>query len=533
MLVASAACAGVLWIPEKMADPVHPAPRPQNDASTDTLSDARKDNQEYAAILSYFAHKPLSRWFRTPAGESNAPSHDRASSAALSMPATPVAPPSYWMSGPEPLTDPAAATAHSLALGDVSRDGRDDLVFLSLLGAMAVEDYVSEIYVATQRADGSLGAAVRVGDSGNSFSRQLKIADLDRDGFNEIITTTVDGVMILRSNADGTFTPHTTPAGDPYDILVTDVDRDGYLDVLVDSSDRSATVVHGDGQAAFDRVSTLPLHTSGTRATGDVTGDGLDDLILGNVLDGLMEDSLIYPALPYGGYGAPTVLSLPLGSSPAVSFVVGDFNGDGRGDLVMNQVGRDANLRLYTQDAEGKLRAPVEIARYSASGPMIATDLNRDGRTDLAIAHTAWSYVGYYLQANGVLMPETLIDAYQSQGRETYFAAGDLNHDGCGDFAIARSSQPPMLLFGKGCAPRGRIAACCSRPLAVERSPVAVAGLASPPTRPRSGGMATSTDTGVARDALSRLERDAQRGRVASRRFPRSSNRAYLLTADP
>lgn len=518
MMVAGGACAGMLCVSQKATNPVHLASILQADTATHTLAAARGDDLEETAAPRAFDYRPSGHWVRRPVGRADARSSDRAAATtSASMPPMPLASSSYWMSGPEFLTDPAAATAHTLAVGDVSRDGRDDLVFFSLRGAMAVEDYITEIYVAYQRDDGRLDTAIKIGDSGNSFSSQLKIADLDRDGFNEIVTTTVDGVMILRSKADGTFASTTTPAGDPHAILITDVDRDGYPDVLVDSADLSATVVHGDSRGAFNRVSILPLLTSGARTTGDVTGDGLDDLILANVLNGLMEEFRIYPALSSGGYGTPTVLSLPLGSNPAVSMVVGDFNGDGRGDLVLNELGNDKKLRLYTQNYQGELATPVMIDRYSAAGPMIATDLDRDGRTDLATAHTGWSYVGYYLQGSAGLMPEIPINAYQSQGRNNYFATGDLNHDGCGDMAVARSSQSPVLLYGKGCTPRPRFVACCSRPIAVEHS---VAGLAaaSPPARPQDRGMTATPGGG----------HDARGARGGPRTvLPGLNNRAY------
>ncbi|MBO7942576.1 VCBS repeat-containing protein, partial [Streptomyces sp. S9] len=139
-------------------------------------------------------------------------------------------------------------------------------------------------------------------------------------------------ILVLRSNGHGTFFGSLTPASYPNDLVVTDVDRDGYLDVLVDSSNTTATVVHG-GRDGFNRTSTLPLPASAERTVGDVTGDGLDDLILGTIFNRPLEEFRVYPALASGGYAAPVVMSLPLGSNHTGSLAVGDFNGDGRGDL--------------------------------------------------------------------------------------------------------------------------------------------------------------------------------------------------------
>lgn len=436
------------------------------------------------------------------------------------------------MAAPEFLSDPAASQAYSIAVGDVSGDGRDDLVFLSRRFTPNPIDTRTEIYAAYQRGDGHLDAAVKIGDSGNNLAYQLLIADLDRNGAGDIITATLNGVMVLRSNADGTFTSSTTVVGDPQNMVVTDVDRDNYLDVLVDSSDTSSTVIHG-GSGSIGRTSTLPLPSSAVRTTGDVTGDGLEDLIIATIFNRPFEEFRIYPALASGGYAAPVLLSLPLGSNQTASLAVGDFNADGRGDLALDEARDGANLRLYLQDSLGNLAPSIDIARQRGSGSLIATDLNRDGRADLAIAHTGWSYIGYYLQTGSGLAPETVIEAYQFQGRLNYFAAGDLNHDGCGDLMIARSgSQSPVLLYGQGCA-RRRIADCRLPAVAVEGSGLVAAGLASPLVHQHNDDVGANLREGLTRDAGARFGRNGRSVHGVPLQTSEAPNRAGIPVLDP
>lgn len=429
---------------------------------------------------------------------SSAGPRGRSRIAPLSTPTVLLDLPSYSMAAPEFLSDPAAAQARSIAVGDVSGDGRDDLVFLSLRSAANPADSRMEIYAAYQRDDGHLDAAVKIAESNDIFAYQILVADLDRNGLDDIITTTPDGVLVLRSNADGTFTSSTAVTGDPMDLTVTDVDRDGHLDVLADSSDTSATVVHGDGRGGIARTSTLPLPSSAVRTTGDVTGDGLDDLILATIFNRPLQEFRIYPALASGGYAAPVVLSRPPNANSTASLAVGDFNADGRGDLVLDEAMDTASLHLYLQDREGNLTASLDIARERGSGSLIATDLNRDGQTDLAIAHSGWGYIGYYLQTGTAFTPETVINAYQFQGRAYYFAAGDLNHDGCGDLVIARTSQSPVLLYGRGCI-RPRIANCRYPPATLGGTGLATASSTSPFARRHNGDLDTDAGQSLAR----------------------------------
>ena len=482
VILAGAVCVGLLWASQGSANLVR---RPSLSPASVPVS-----------VVSY--ERPLAgltSYARPRTGVvSRARPGSRVGVQPLPMSAVSLLQTSYSMTAPEFLPDPAAVRARSVAVGDISGDGRDDLAFLALRDAGNPANSRMEIYIAYQRSDGRLDAAVKIAESNDSFAYQIVTADLDRNGAADIVTTTVDGVLVLRSNADGTFASSTAVAGDPADFSVTDVDRDGHLDVLVDSSNTSATVVHGDGLGGIAGTSTLPLPASAVRTTGDVTGDGLDDLILATIFNRPLQEFRVYPALASGGYGAPAVLSRPQDANSTGSLAVGDFNADGRGDLVLDEAKDIASLHLYLQDSQGNLASSVAIPRERGAGSLIATDLDRDGRTDVAFAHSGWGYIGYYLQTGAGFTPETVVNAYQFQGRLYYFAAGDLNRDGCGDLVIARTSQSPVLLYGQGCA-RPRIASCRLPPAVAQSSALEPAGFVSPFIR-RHGGEGRAPTSG-------------------------------------
>lgn len=486
VIAAAVACAGLSWAAQGLSDRLRGT----------ALS--RADVAEHAA-----SHAPQ-RGRTASAG-----ARGRAGIAPPPMPALSSATSSYSLTAPVFYPDPAAIAARSVAVGDVSGDGRDDLVFLSLRSAANPMDSRTDIYVVYQRDDGLLGPAIKIGESINFLAYQLLIADLNGDARGDIVTITVTGVMVLRANADGSFTPSTVEVGDPADLVATDVDRDGYLDVLVDSSNTTATVVHGNPRGVIARVSILPLPASAVRTTGDVTGDGLDDLVLGTIFNRPLEEFHIYPALASGGYAAPIVRSLPLGSNHTAALVVGDFNDDGRGDLAQDEARDGAHLRVYLQDALGNLAQPIEIARErgASSESLIAADLNRDGRTDLAIAHSGWGYIGHYLQTPTGLAPESLVNAFNFMGRLNYFATGDLNSDGCGDLVIARTSQAPVLLYGQGCSPRPRITGRPQPAVVVDNPSAPATGLTAPLAPSHNGDAGGDGEVPLTRHAAARFGR--------------------------
>ena len=153
-------------------------------------------------------------------------------------------------------------------------------------------------------------------------------------------------------------------------------------------------------------------------------------------------------------------------------------------------------LHLYFPGFQGNLAWSLDIARQRGSGPLIATDLDRDGRTDVAMAHQrvelhrVLPFEGYSFYT------ETAIDAYQNAGRLNYFAAGDLNHDGCGDLVVSRWSQSPVLLYGQGCS-RPRIADCRYPPM--RGSGLAAVGLVSPLMREHNADVGANVREGLTR----------------------------------
>lgn len=508
IILAGTAYAGLLWASQSLAEWVRRPSATSVRASANAPTDMRAGGRTAFALRPMLERRPSSvRATDSLAAPSSATAYGAAQTGGPPLASANPGQAFYALSAPVFFSDPKALTADSIAVGDVSGDGRDDLVFLIWRNAPIPTDSRKEIYVAYQGTNGVLQAAVRIADTGNHLSVQLLTADLDKDGRSDIITATADSVMLIHANADGSFTPTTVMVGDPYEITVTDVDRDGHLDVLVDASNTYATVIHGDGLGGVDHVSQLPLPSAAVRTMGDVTGDGLEDLILATIYGRPLQEIQVYPALASGGFGAPQSLFPRSSMNQTESLAVGDFNGDGRNDLVLDESRDHANLQVYFQDAQGNLVQGSDMARRPAGGFLIADDLNRDGRTDLAIAHTAWGYVGFYLQTDIGLAAEKTVDAYNYMGRYDYFDTGDLNNDGCGDLVLARSaSQSPVLLYGQ-CVPVP--IADCNLP-ALKGNGVPSAGLA-PLVRRQTEDSIDSPRPGLRRGDAASLAREANR----------------------
>jgi hypothetical protein len=157
----------------------------------------------------------------------------------------------------------------------------------------------SQVSILKGNGDGTFGAATTI-SSGQIWSGLLS-ADFNGDGNPDLIVPInyaygtpplyipnfdQDGLALYMGHGDGSFSPATTlaPGSDPYYPITADVNGDGNLDILYDSSfqgvDDGLTVLlgHGDGTFAAARY---PLPAQSYLAAGNFLGDNAQSLIAG------------------------------------------------------------------------------------------------------------------------------------------------------------------------------------------------------------------------------------------------------------
>ena len=236
--------------------------------------------------------------------------------------------------------------------------------------------------------------------------------DLDGDGLIDIMTSTMDPrrpLVYFRNNGDGTFQDRTqaarlTPQLGGLNIVQTDHDNDGHLDVLVlrggwlmEQGRIRNSLLHNNGDGTFTDVTVEaglaePALPTQTGAWADYDNDGDLDLFVGN--EGWRReegDSVLYADNLFrnNGDGTFTDVAAEAGVTNdryTKGAAWGDYDNDGDPDLYVSNFGLN---RLYRNNGDGTFTdvAP-QLGLTRPAGPSFATwffDYDNDGDLDLFV----------------------------------------------------------------------------------------------------------------------------------------------------
>jgi len=389
--------------------------------------------------------------------------------------------------------------ASNWVLQDVDRDGKPDLLFLSLHQGVAFPTQApGEIVVAHGLGDGRFSPP-RTFCAPTSDSLGFALADFNGDGLLDLAI--LDGaselprISILLGQKDygfsapesliSTFVPtamipfsaHRRANG----FIVTNTAQFG----RVSSGNRNrAEVFAADSlNPPYSPISTISRIPEGAVTVGDLKADGHSEMVLVTA-----SDVQVYNLESKGRTRAVQAAKL---QQPRGGFLVTpqraileDLNGDGKPDLIVGN-GYDPNLQIFmnTSTDTFSFASPVSVPWCPKGFPPVvmtvfvplaievaSVDMNGDGRPDLvASGHCGLNVMLNRTSDHGAIafdQPLPIVNStQQAVFRSGIFALGDINRDGKPDLILiennymngAESSAVDVLLNETSSSPSFRL----------------------------------------------------------------------------
>ena len=276
-------------------------------------------------------------------------------------------------------------------VGDFNGSGYNDVI--------AMDEANGEWYVSTGNSDGSLNAPTLwttwlVPASYNA----PQVGDVNNDGLDDLITRDATGTgrfSISYSNGGGFGTPTLSAPWNPSitwdNIRVADFNNDGKADVAGRQASTgnwfvSLANTSGIGFNYASMIANWSASTNWAEAeVGDFNGDGYNDILAHNLDTG---DLIAYlnPGLGGGAYTPATWQALATATT-WVDTETGDFNGDGKADLLTRDQAT-GNINVLLANAGGTGFEPetvwVTFATSSTWVDFQVGDFDGDGNDDIA-----------------------------------------------------------------------------------------------------------------------------------------------------
>jgi FG-GAP-like repeat/Bacterial Ig domain len=177
----------------------------------------------------------------------------------------------------------------------------------------------------------------------------------------------------------------------------------------------------------------------------DVNNDGVPDMV-----ENIGGSLAVMIANGSGGFSAPsTIYTFPTTYQGTEPLAAGDFNGDGKVDLICAMAGTN-QLAVFLGNGNGTFQAPkyetvaLPSGQYFGGGGVVAADFNHDGKLDLVTeGNTTSTQALYLMEGDGTgnfAAPKTIYTFAANTGMGD-LRIGDFDGDGNADLAMGVSSN--------------------------------------------------------------------------------------------
>jgi predicted nucleotidyltransferase len=343
---------------------------------------------------------------------------------------------------------------YTMAGGDFNNDSQLDLVTVSY-------DYNFVDIVLTYRNYSFLNQITYSTTDKVASAKYIVAADMNNDNRPDVIVANYDTSQldVFLSYDNGTFaSPISFSTGTdtgPLSVAVGDFNNDSRLDILVANNKTASIVIFlGYGNGSLMNPMSYAIKTKAQPVSvdvGDLNKDGRLDIVVANYITGNL---IIFYGVGNGRFSDQQVL--PIGKVTGPVWVhIADFNNDNRSDIAVINRG-SGTVGLFFGNANRIFVYRTVFSVGIGAGPNAAAigDLNGDGQLDLIVNI-------FYNRAFEVLLGYGNGTRYSvgSLGRPTWSTIADWNNDNRLDIIVSSCETNNILVFfgyGDGTFATGR-----------------------------------------------------------------------------
>jgi FG-GAP-like repeat len=294
---------------------------------------------------------------------------------------------------------------NSAAVGDFNGDGKLDLV--------VANGGSNDVSVFLGNGDGTFGTPLQYGTNSDLDSVEpssVTVGDFSRDGILDLAVANPGGLSVLLGNGDGTFKPFVIYAAGstPFWVSAGDFNRDGKLDLVVaNEGSNNISVLLGKGDGTFEAAVNYATRSQpASVAVGDFNADRKLDLAVTNLGSNSVSvflgkgDGTFWSPVDYGAGSAPRWVT------------VGDVNGDGKLDLIAADSavnGGTPGVSVLFGNGNGTFKSEVEYAVGSDPESVALGDFDGDGRIDMAVADMGNSSSQVFVLSASAIFADQLV----------------------------------------------------------------------------------------------------------------------------
>jgi hypothetical protein len=353
-----------------------------------------------------------------------------------------------------------------VAVADLNADGRPDLVETNQDGSVSIQLNVtapgtSSLAFAAAQTFAAGPGPLAIADFNGDGRPDLAIADAASNSVIVLLNTTPAGASTLTFAA-----PQTFAAGDPVSIAAADLNGDGRPDLAVADGvgDTVSVLLNkttvGAANVSFSAAQTFTTGTAPLAVTAaDLNGDGRPDLAVTNVNNNTI--SVLVNATPAGA--ASAALAAPqtfaVGNFP-IAVAAGDFNGDGRPDLVTANFNGGNVSVLVNTTAAGAATVSFATQQTFAVGTnpqaLTVAGVAGNGRPDIAVVNSVDETASVLANTTPAGAASISFAAQQTFAVGTLpqaVAAGEFGNDGRPDLVVANTGGNSVSVLANTTTP--------------------------------------------------------------------------------